>query len=484
MATCRHPDNPCRAPRASALWVALTLVSVAHSADARGVQLETVTTAQATHWARSDGGVASWRLFRQGLTLRAMDLLDDGRGSLNATLTLRYEADLGIPDALRERAPFTAQFNALMIEQAWVDWRPHRAARLRLGRQWAWGPLGARDLDGAVLSWSPQLADGLRAHVELHLGRDVQALDDLLGSDDLDVQGLPLRDEGYGRALDGLLGARAGLRWGHHLSFDVQAQRRWSFDAALTPGDATRQTLVGESRVGAALSASVSRAVNVTGAAIFDMLQQRLTLGQARLAARLPWEEHAVSVGVERRRPWFDASSIFNIFDPAPQDSFSLAYQLPIAPWRTHLEARVWYRVYHGDLETQEQLGQAHPDDATALGAALMHHTRLWGAAHWSSTLSALQAPSDYGGQQWLLDTRVRVPALTSGLFINARAVGAHLRSASPRGGEARVASGLLGVDYPVLRVGRISVSVEQRVGDRAPRATNLYASLSLEAWP
>lgn len=438
------------------------------------------TVGRTTRMQRADLGTSAPRTVMQGLSLEAYDLLGRQDGSLSASLALRYRADLGLRAPERQADAFVGQYNAARVDLAQLRWRPASWLTLKLGRQWAWGALGSRDLDGVTLRLSPRLAPGWRAWVEAAAGRDVQVSLGLLGSDQWDVQGVPVV------AADGAIPARwialgrAGLRWGDDGALEVAYQRRWAPDPEGGPAR------VGESRLGASVSASILPRLTLSADAAYVLSLDR----PERLGLRGLWgvpgtRDVTLSFGVARRRPWFDSASIFNIFGANPHDEAHLSLTTSARWARGTIEARGWLRaLYDDDAVGALAIGSQR---ALAPGVALAHRSRVQvaqRAVDWTSQLSAQLGPDDLGGRQWLVDSGARAPFWLPGLFVQARTLLLVVDRDHHRLDDALAWSALLGADVGVTRRGRLSLFVSHRVESGAPSATSLYATFDVEVWP
>lgn len=467
------PAGPLHSTRSCLALTAACLLLHAPDARAQSVELRSLTLGQLTQRTRSDLRQAPQQLFTQGLMLSGHDLLGDRTGSLGAHLRFRYSSDLALQPPLAGTPSLRLMDNALMLDLAYVDYKPLPWLSGRLGRHWSWGALGTRDLDGLTLRLAG--TGELVPFVEGSFGRDVQVAQGWLAPDTFDVQGLPAtNDSRLPSALHAQ--ARAGLGWGERLRVEGAALRRQ------TSAQYGRAATVEESRVGGALVVQPLDSLVLTAAGSWHMLLNAADRAQLQLAWRAPWAGITASAGVERRRPWFNASSIFNLFGLTPHDSAHLTLALPVEPLDTGFELRVWGRAFHADADTAD-LG-AGPDDARAAGAALAHDTRLAGRWRWRSQASVQLGPDDYGGDQYLLDTQLRVPGWIEQLSFTGRLLGIMAVTSHHRIGDELGLSATLGADIPVLDHGTLGVFIEHRVSSNLPALTSASAALTLEVWP
>lgn len=471
-----------------ALTGALLMARSTTTAFARSFELRTVTVGQATQYQRSDGSIDAPRRFDQVLNLRAFDLLDHQNGDLNAQLMIRYATDLGLKTELRPQPAFALQSNALTLDLASVQWRPWPQMTITAGRQWRWGALGLGDFDGAKLSWRPELAQ-LSSTLELWAGRALMAPQGALASDSFDIQGLPQQDANTTSGMSWLWGGRAAIGYDDHLRLEASYQKRLSRErfALAAQETPTWQNLEADERVAGAVTLSPTPSLSVSTAATYHLLLDALTQAKLDLAWRPQLMPVTLGLGASRRRPWFDMGSIFNIFEPRPHDDLYATATLPHLSWNTQWQLRLWRRAFHG--ATNKTWVVADDDaDASATGAALAHSSRLR-LAHklidWRSTVSLQLGDEGTGGDQFLADTSLRVPALFRGLFINARLLGLMAWHHNHRyEQDERSLNATLGIDYPVLERGTLSGVLEQRLSTNLPSSTTAYVSLTLEVWP
>lgn len=455
------------------LAASLLLLAASH-AQAQSVELRSLTLGQLTQHTRADRRQAPQYIFTQGLQLSAHDMLGDRTGSLSTHLRLRYSTDLALQDPLLAAPSMRLLNDALMLDLAYVEYKPIPWLSGKLGRHWSWGALGTRDLDGLTLRLAPR-ANGLSPFIEGTFGRDVQSGQGWLAPDTFDVQGLPATNDAQRpSALHSQL--RAGLAWDQHLRLEAAALRRQTSAQDGLPATTD------ESRVGAALTAQPHPSLVLTAAGSWHMLLNATDRAHLQLAWRAPWAGLTASAGVERRRPWFDASSIFNIFGLTPHDSAHLTLALPSPALDTTFELRGWGRAFHADEDTGD-LG-AGADDARAAGVALAHDTRLPRRWRLRSQLSAQLGPDDYGGDQYLLDSQLRVPGWLEDLSFTGRVLGLMVRTDHHRLRDELGLGVTLGADLPVLDHGTLSVFVEHRVSTNLPPLTSAQAALTLEVWP
>jgi hypothetical protein len=472
------------------------LTSGVHSVEAANYRVRSISIGRATQYFRSDQSVSAPRIFTQGLSMWGYDLLDDRTGSLNLHVSIRYNTDFSLVRRQRDSPYFADQWNELTLDLAYLDWHPHETMRLRFGRQWSQSALGLRDFDGLLAEWRPRVEANTHARFEVYGGHDIQTAFGEFDAATFDVQGLPPGDGVEDDKLEGfhfLAGASAGMMWGADANFELSYRRRWATGVDTPVG--TDETVVGSERFGAAASASFHPRL---AASAYGSIHSQL--GDVdRAGAQLTWHvpkfsgdlanngssNGYLSGGIEHRHPWFDSSSIFNLFGAKPFQSAFALYQFPVKSLRSEFEVRTWGRQYHGDVDAVA--AGIDPQDERAIGGAVSHTSRLkiWQKPLNWRTLVSYQASVDRGTNQLLADSRVRMPVLGRALFVSARglllvAMTDHQRF-DDRG---HAATGVLGVDLPISDLGTLSAAVETNAGSFYPTNTSVYAVFAVEHWP
>lgn len=415
--------------------------------SAQTVRVHSVSIGRFMQSQRIDKTVDAPRSFQQALRVSAYDALGDGSQSVDVHLGFRYFTDFGLDQRLRSNPWLGRDWNELTLEQAWVTWRPYDRVVLRGGRQFVVDALGMRDFDGASVRIRPRLSRSVDAHLEVWGGRDVQFETGDFSSDSYDVQGLPI-DSDYVDGTSRLVGgARGGLNW-NRASFELAYFRR---QYELDVDDEFDSTVLGEERVGAAISGIVADKTNVTFHGSYHTVLGDVDRAGARAASHIGWTDGIVSGGLDYVVPTFDASSIFNLFGANPHQGGWLAYRQPVESLKSSFEVRGWGRILHADFDARD-FGSGE-DDAVAWGAALAHHTRFSVSdtpVRWR-TLASFQTSVDaaYGSDQWLFDTRFDVPVrLVDGLWTNARGLLLIADAASPRYDSGWATSGVFGFEW------------------------------------
>ncbi|MFP4598267.1 MAG: porin [Persicimonas sp.] len=464
------------------------------AANAAQYRIRSITIGRATQYFRSDRSVSAPRQFTQGMSLWGYDLLDDRTGSLNAHVSFRFHTDFSLSSAERNDPYLAHQWNDLVLDLAYLDWKPFEAMRLRFGRQWSMSSLGVRDFDGVAFRWRPRLEASTRARFEAYAGRDIQTAYGRFDSAQFDVQGLPPDDRLESDKLDGthfVTGAGAGMSWARQASFDLSWRRRFSTGVdsptvadAGSDGTSTNETVVGSERFGAAASASFMRRLVASTHGAFHSQLQDVDRAGLQLSWMVPDPMGVATAGVDHRHPWFDSSSIFNLFGARPYQSAFLTYQQPVDSLRTDVELRGWGRLYHGDDEATAS-GVDAQDERTA-GAAISHTSRLKVGRHpmnWRSLLS-YQTSLDRGSDQLLADVRLRMPVWQRDLFLSVRGLALAALTDHRRFDDGYATTGVVGLDVPISTLGTLSAAVETTTGSVYPTNTSVYATFALEHWP
>lgn len=514
--------NPARYIRALLILATLFWAHTrARPADAAQFRVRSVSIGRATQYFRVDRRVAAPRVFTQGMNLWGYDLVGDRSGSFNFHVSMRYTSDFSLTRPERENPYFDQSWNALSLDLAYLDWRPFKPLRLRLGRQWDQSALGTRDFDGLLIGFSPALSPHIRASLRAHAGRDVQSVYSWVDPAHFDVMGLPVEeDRGFwdDEGLHWVAGASAGLRWRRDASVDFSWRRRWSTQVAspwqaqpdLGEGGAAKSrenltSVLGSEQLGLAASASFHPRVSASGWGSFHTLLQKVDSAGANLAWRLPRVENSLSAGVEHRHPWFDSQSIFNLFGVRPYKSGFLGYQHRLEQLQTDLNLRAWGRYYPGTHDTSPYSGfQYSPADtrerAMGASAGTLSRARLWDHPfRWGAQLS-WERSLDRESEQWLGQLNARVPVFRDQLFLSARGLilaafrptpHAPLGRPEPSGhtsperaAAGYASTGVLGLEFPVSDYGQISVSSVTTAGSLYPINTSFYASFRMEHWP
>jgi hypothetical protein len=468
-----------------AVVAALGVVGLAAPAEATQFRVRSITIGKATQYVRSDRTVAAPRVFTQGLSLWGYDLRDDQSGSVNAHVSFRFHTDLALARAERDHPYLGHKWNELALDLAYLDWRPHQAMRLRLGRQWSQGPLGVRDFDGLAARWRPRLERDTHAHFEIYGGRDVQVAFGRFAPATFDVQGLPPDDTVEPDKLDGthlIAGASTGLSWAHEASVRISWRRR--FGVGVDTPDGSSQTVVGSERFGAAASASIRESLVTSAHGSYHSQLGDVDRAGAQISWSMPGPAGVATAGVDHRHPWFDSSSIFNLFGARPFQGGFAVYRHPLDALATEVEVRGWGRLYHGDDDATAP-GVAARDERT-VGGALSHRTRarLWDTPlDWRSLLS-YQTSLDRGTEQLLADVNLRVPIIGRDLFLTGRGLFLAALTDNARLDNGQAATGVLGVDIPVFAHGTFSAAVETTASSFFPTNTSVYATFAVEHWP
>ena len=455
-------------------------------ASARTFYMRATTAGEATQWRRLDLGVEASRPLLLGIELGGYDLLDDQSGSLSARFSMRYANDFGLDPSLSSEPVFAPQVNDLRVNLLYLRWRPTKMTDLVAGRQWSINALGMRDFDGVTAALVPFDDRALRMRFALYGGRDVQLGYGGSMPGFSDVQGVPLGQERSVDRLPLLAGADLSMSLIEKIQLQASYQRRWRDEAS----GAERDWRLGDERVGAGALVSPTERINLSAQVSYHTLLAGLDHVGVQTSARISERgQTSLSAGVERRQPWFDSASIFNIFGANPHDELWIAMGSDVSKLSTRFELRSWARAFYGN-DAGANLFQSgfatSPEDARALGVAAAHRTTIMIAERplrWSSQLSMQLGARDYGGNQYLADTRARLPVLPGTLGVTARLIGLRVAHDHHRYEDEHALSAILGIDAPVLERGRLSVLFEQRASTNEVASTNIYGVIEMEVW-
>ena len=455
-------------------------------ASARTFYMRATTAGEATQWRRLDLGVEASRPLLLGIELGGYDLLDDQSGSLSARFSMRYANDFGLDPSLSSEPVFAPQVNDLRVNLLYLRWRPTKMTDLVAGRQWSINALGMRDFDGVTAALVPFDDRALRMRFALYGGRDVQLGYGGSMPGFSDVQGVPLGQERSVDRLPLLAGADLSMSLIEKIQLQASYQRRWRDEAS----GAERDWRLGDERVGAGALVSPTERINLSAQVSYHTLLAGLDHVGVQTSARISERgQTSLSAGVERRQPWFDSASIFNIFGANPHDELWIAMGSDVSKLSTRFELRSWARAFYGN-DAGANLFQSgfatSPEDARALGVAAAHRTTIMIAERplrWSSQLSMQLGARDYGGNQYLADTCARLPVLPGTLGVTARLIGLRVAHDHHRYEDEHALSAILGIDAPVLERGRLSVLFEQRASTNEVASTNIYGVIEMEVW-
>lgn len=445
-------------------------------ARARSFYVRSLTASRATQYRRLDLGVTAPRPLIQGLELGGFDLLDRGDGSLSARFAMRYMTDIAAASPAQAQLFAPVRFNDLRVDLLYARWRPAPSLEVSAGRQWAWGALGVHDFDGLQIA----LTRPLRRHtlrLSGYFGFDTQLQAGLAAPDTFDVQGIPV---GQDDALEPRNSVTGGtLQWSAHdvLNASLSYRRRW-----YTEGNA-----LGEERVGASSALTLSESLTVDGGASYHTLlgvidRASLRSTYARSSSRVT---HFFSIGASQRRPWFDSSSIFNLFGATPYRDAYVTWTRQDNSNALRLDVRTWTRSFQGDDEHDDFATSEQDARATGVAIGLTQPKQIASRrAIWRVFSSAQLGASDYGGAQLLLDTSLSLPLEKLRANVTARALGAYITHEHHRLDDERAFSALVSLDARVLTRGKLRLVVEQRASTNDAQSTNIYGVLEVEAWP
>lgn len=456
---------------------ALVLLLVSTEATAQTVRVRTETLGRATQLRRADLTRDAERSFRQSVSIWGWNAAPFLPGTLDVHASARYLDDFGIAAEDRSNPFVETERSRFIIDIAQVRYQPITPTTLTMGRQWVPSALGMRDIDGARLRLTPRLAPDVRASIDGFVGREVAAGWATLSPDSWDVQGMPLDVDG---------GAPGGLRFGGDAGIDVGGARlSIAWQRRVERVNEAGERPVGDERIGAGISGNVHRRLALSSSASYHLLLDAVDRADFNLAWREPLGESVVSVGIEHRLPWFDASSIFNVFGARPFEGAYATWQVPVARLRTSFELRGWARAYDANLDLAD-LGGGE-DDARAFGSGFGHDTRFRGFGRewrWRTFGSVQSSPDgDQGGTQWLADSGLRFPVIRDTLLVESRFLGLYAEPGRTSSfGTGGAFTTLFGLFVPVT-FGEFRVQVEGQSSSFYGPNLNAYAAFTTELW-
>ena len=449
------------------------------SADAADYRVRTLSLGRANHHiAPRRRGMITERVYTQGATLDAYDLLSDGPGSLNLHLDVRYSTDFALSSDRRDDPLHATEWNRLDLALSYVEWRPVEGLELRAGRQWSRGTLGPRDFDGVRLQLRPRLDASTRGRVVVYGGREVQYTTDPFNPDAYDVPGLPRRTDGApDPGTPWIAGGTLGVDWAEGSSVAFGVRQRWR------TGSGAPTT--GSERLGMATSLVPTDPVTVSAHASYHTLLRAVDRAAFDIAWNLPEPIGTATLGVAHRRPWFDSASIFNLFGARPHREARLSYRHRVDSLASTFDASGWGRIYDGDPYA-ESIFWGNDRSARRLGGSVGHHTHLQmleRTVQWDSHVALELDPARTGDERLLADTRLRVPLGPEGLFVFGELAYLGLQSRGPRGRGGSALNYLLGADLPITEIGTFGVTAELATGALQPAHVNLFGVLEFDLW-
>lgn len=456
-------------------WGAILLVlallwGIHFEAEATTYQIRSQSSARATQWMRSDGTLAAPRVWSQSLTLAAYDLQDRGDGSLNGRVSLRYLTDFSLAQRFRADPLYASRFNDLTLDIALVQWRATESLEVILGRQWVTSALGINDMDGLALHFRYD-SGTLRPFFAISVGRDVAQGLTPFDSSSWDVQGIPVNERALESAPWHLVSSiRGGAQIGTSNRIEIAAEQFQRPER--------NSSWIYTRRVGAfGTFAPRDDLVLTTSGSVHSQIG---TVDRFQAQGFYHRNESYLSIGVDHRKPIFDAGSIFNLFGAQPYQSGYLTLGRSLQGRGARIELRGWGRVYFEEASPVFSLG-----DAQAIGGALFARQILDIAMPVELTwqVSAQTFTDNSAGEQYLGDFRLRVPAPLEGLYITGRLLGLVATPESHRKETGYGGSALLGAEIDVGGVGQLYLSVEGRGGSYTRANTALFAHFQLEAW-
>ncbi|PJB36379.1 MAG: hypothetical protein CO108_23390 [Deltaproteobacteria bacterium CG_4_9_14_3_um_filter_63_12] len=339
----KHPQrrHPWLAPP---LLVALCVAVLPGPVEGGEYDLNVQTIGQAFAVLRSDGETTPHRRMTQILRLAGLDLTGDGSSFLSFQTALRFDTDFGALESDSPVVQTAHRQNQVDLLYAFLTARLfHRRLVLKVGRQIESDSLGWVDFDGARISY--RIWEGLK--VQLHAGLEVKEDQGLLDTSAYDLDGTAstqVKGQNDYAEPSGVLGG--GLSYGGHgASAEVvlREQLRDVYDG------------VESMRLGAAYRQQLTHWVTTEVTSVYDFYGSQFAGLEGEVTAHLDADLSA-SVGAQRRRPVFDADSIFNVFDLRARDSLTLRTSWQLSP-DLQLQARAAMNWYEGGSEDDGDSG-------------------------------------------------------------------------------------------------------------------------------
>lgn len=394
---------------------------------------------------------------RHRLTLGIFNFIEGEPRRVHFEADLEVGADLAPPDDTLDAQPHTDR-TTLDLRHAYLRLEDLPGpVSLTAGRHQLYDPAGFDAVDGATLTLTlPGVqvsgTGGWVAHRETW---------------------------GFGPDVPAPQGSRpsSGHLWGLSVSsrvpgwLDARAAWRQRLDGE---GDLTR------SLAGAALRLTPLAALWVRGDASWDLIFDQLAEASAGVGVPLGPFTH-VELGARRRRPVYDANSIWAAFDPQPHDAGFLSAQLGGARWRLlgRVDARRYHEASSGD-GAEEAIG-GELDGSLLFGPPEARaHLGLRGAM--TEGYGGAQGGADVYGQLPLSFERGEEPLWLRGRLGVVYTEGADALAAdTPWSGASGWA--LLALRWPASETSLLELLAESHHSAFTPARLRVMARLVLEEW-
>ena len=452
------------------LTLLFTLVVCPAQSFAKSFSIRSTSSTSLRQQQRLDTTIDAPRQLNQGFELHLYDLLDSHTSPLHTHASFRFQYDLSTT---------SSSSIPLLVDTLYAQWRPTSMLSMNAGRTWVSSSLGLRDIDGVQLQLSLPTSQ-VRTTLTTFAGLDVQSPSSWLAPTTFDVQGLPLLNDTTNTSNHTLLlGASSTIRTPRMLAIQTSYQRRTN------PAEHTLH----EERAGLLLAITPRPFTQTHTHIIYNAILRRAEL--IDVTQFINFDHHtkssSISLNASRRRPWFDSSSIFNLFDPSPHDD--LAISASHSPHRIlTIQAKTWLRHYHGDASSRDWLTLSNTD-ARSIGGSLSQSTRI-PLKHQQLAISTRASTQHTRPQsslypaQWLLDQRLDLQPYNNAFpTVFARQLLLHTRQPVPHHRlpeQAIASSSIIGVDTQHLSNARLSLQLEYRTGSNTLTSFNAYATLTL----
>lgn len=359
------------------MWGLLIGSVWAVTASAATYRVQNTTRASARQLPRYPSLTEEAKLFTERISLWGYDLMGANRAPLNVHLSFQYHNDYALTRAEQTATMFETDWNRATLNLGHVTWKPIDRIRLRGGRQWIVGPVGMRDFDGAAVEMTPYEANLVTWTVTGYGGRDVHSTGDSYSTDLFDVPGVDPGRDSRDPGNDWLAGAKTAIGVEDH-RVSLQYQRRWTSGLGRSVSFAddfgkTLPTRLGSERLGAAVQTRLVPGLQLLMDGTYNALVGRFDHLSGQATWRQPALNSTVFFRTSRVYPWFDSSSIFNIFRRAPHWKHSVDYTYEARSLASEFTLTGWAKRY---LPADNPFDLSRSDDVT-VGGGLEHVTRV-----------------------------------------------------------------------------------------------------------
>lgn len=460
------------------LVILCAMTGILTSAHAGEFQVSAHTISQNYELVRTDGDVAPKRRLTQYLQLNGYDLLSDGGHQLSFQSSMRVDTDFALIDAdfgekggrdfglERRRFGFHLLYAYLEGRDLWNH------LSFKVGRQLYTDVLGWYDFDG--VSASVRIWNGIYAEVYggLEVKQDVLPINDSA----FDPDGTSPQSTGVFEFPVYVIGA--ALRYENLTDTQARVSYRRTF---------WNPTVGVESeRLGAHLNQRLFERYKLYGGAIYNFFISDFDQAEGGFEVMIPEADLTLSAEYFRLKPWFDADSIFNVFDiRAYQDA---RLRIGYAPFDDlYASLRGGVRFYGRDQEGTSEAGleiDPIPDEfATDYNVNLRLQVRYRpGLGIWTG----LTHQSDFGfaGQQHYTAVSATTPFYYDLFAFSGRVLHIYNDAVFTRALTDTHAFGAnLSGKIKLSRYGTFELYVEEAINPFVASEFRIYAMLDLDFW-